>query len=580
MATTNKYDRQLRLWGSTGQKLLSESVVILVNTSTSGTETLKNLVLPGIGSFHIIDDVVVPAAGNNGSLETKPFTNFFVVPPMEETPRARIATEYLSELNPDVRGTFTHVSSLANVHLGEIMEDVVRKNGNGRVLVIGADLPPLISKRLSQVCWDSEFPLLLVKSYGLIGSVRVQTSYHPIIESKPDNTKPDLRLAQEDIKFPELHQYAKSINLNQLDNQEHGHVPYVVILLKALDQWRHAFAKGESSKIPKTLDEKSSFRQIIKSMSRNWNNEVNFQEADENAYLAYTVEELPFEMQDLLFRAEERIKSKKSSLGSVTAFDVLLVSLKRFIDHQERLPLNGSIPDMTSSTELYISLQSLYKKKAEEDKEYIQDIVQNVLNELYDDSDESVRISMSNDDVGTLCKNVFNIRLIQTRSFFDEFTSKFSNDDEKEEIVEDIISLAYESYEVPSHTPLLWYISLRACDSFYEKHGYYPGKDERALAQESDACELQRHIEVIVKTLSLEDNHFMRTTLLSSDEETRMAHAREMTRYFNADIHNIASVIGGVASQEAVKLITSQYIPINSTYIYNGIASVGGVIRV
>lgn len=47
MATDNKYDRQLRLWGSGGQKALMEANILLVNAGATGTETLKNLVLPG-----------------------------------------------------------------------------------------------------------------------------------------------------------------------------------------------------------------------------------------------------------------------------------------------------------------------------------------------------------------------------------------------------------------------------------------------------------------------------------------------------------------------------------------------------
>lgn len=47
MATDNKYDRQLRLWGGSGQKALMEANILLVNAGATGTETLKNLVLPG-----------------------------------------------------------------------------------------------------------------------------------------------------------------------------------------------------------------------------------------------------------------------------------------------------------------------------------------------------------------------------------------------------------------------------------------------------------------------------------------------------------------------------------------------------
>ena len=47
MATDNKYDRHLRLWGGSGQKALMEANILLVNAGATGTETLKNLVLPG-----------------------------------------------------------------------------------------------------------------------------------------------------------------------------------------------------------------------------------------------------------------------------------------------------------------------------------------------------------------------------------------------------------------------------------------------------------------------------------------------------------------------------------------------------
>lgn len=54
---------------------------------------------------------------------------------------------------------------------------------------------------------------------------------------------------------------------------------------------------------------------------------------------------------------------------------------------------------------------------------------------------------------------------------------------------------------------------------------------------------------------------------------------KELTRYGNAEIHTIASVIGGVASQEAVKIVTGQYIPLDNTYIYNRMVSVAGVYK-
>lgn len=56
MATDNKYDRQIRIWGADGQKLLNEARILCLGISPAGTETLKNLVLPGIGHITIVSD--------------------------------------------------------------------------------------------------------------------------------------------------------------------------------------------------------------------------------------------------------------------------------------------------------------------------------------------------------------------------------------------------------------------------------------------------------------------------------------------------------------------------------------------
>ena len=61
MATTDKYDRQLRLWGAHGQRKIGTGKCIVLGTSSAGTETLKNLVLPGFGNIMIVDDKRVDA---------------------------------------------------------------------------------------------------------------------------------------------------------------------------------------------------------------------------------------------------------------------------------------------------------------------------------------------------------------------------------------------------------------------------------------------------------------------------------------------------------------------------------------
>jgi len=45
----------------------------------------------------------------------------------------------------------------------------------------------------------------------------------------------------------------------------------------------------------------------------------------------------------------------------------------------------------------------------------------------------------------------------------------------------------------------------------------------------------------------------------------------EMCRFGAAEMHSIASLLGGVASQEVIKMITHQYVPLDNTLIFNGI---------
>jgi amyloid beta precursor protein binding protein 1 len=94
MATDDKYDRQLRLWGAHGQRLLATSHVVLLGATGAGTETLKNLILPAVGRFTIVDDQLVTMrdCGNN----------FFVTVGQVGENRARVTCENLNELNPDV----------------------------------------------------------------------------------------------------------------------------------------------------------------------------------------------------------------------------------------------------------------------------------------------------------------------------------------------------------------------------------------------------------------------------------------------------------------------------------------------
>lgn len=113
----DKYDRQLRLWGAEGQRRLASAHVLLVRAGATGAETLKNLVLPGVQRFTVLDDALVSKADATN--------NFFVSDAALGRPRAEVVTNLLLEMNRDVAGSFRHASPLAvfqdGANLVEIM---------------------------------------------------------------------------------------------------------------------------------------------------------------------------------------------------------------------------------------------------------------------------------------------------------------------------------------------------------------------------------------------------------------------------------------------------------------------------
>lgn len=48
-------------------------------------------------------------------------------------------------------------------------------------------------------------------------------------------------------------------------------------------------------------------------------------------------------------------------------------------------------------------------------------------------------------------------------------------------------------------------------------------------------------------------------------------------RFADHEVANMAALLGGLVAQEAIKIITRQYTPINNTCIFNGIASTSNV---
>ena len=77
------------------------------SASPAGVETLKNLVLPGIGHFTVVDTKTIDSSDINSNFFTRTLGR----------PRAQEVLELLGELNPDVSGDYDSTRDLVGYDL-------------------------------------------------------------------------------------------------------------------------------------------------------------------------------------------------------------------------------------------------------------------------------------------------------------------------------------------------------------------------------------------------------------------------------------------------------------------------------
>ena len=519
-----RYDRQLRLWGDHGQSALESAHVCLVNATGIGAEILKNLVLPGIGTFTIVDSNHVAV----GDLDS----NFFIPSNKVGTHRGSCVAETLRELNADVR------SIVCSENLDYILDNSPHFFDNFTIVIVN-DVSEDRLRRLAANLWSNNTPLLVARSYGMVGYLRLVVKSHEVIESHPDNAHEDLRI---DVPFSSLVEHMNQFDLDAMDNTKHGNIPFLIILFKYVDIWK----SNHNGNAPKNYREKKEFKELIRNGIRCNNDgvpldEENFGEAISNVNSLLIPTTVPSQVCDIL-----NDDCSKSLTNQSSNFWILVRALNEFITNEGGgcLPVRGSIPDMMSSSDLYISLQRIYQTKALNDIQ----LVAQYVNELLVSVDRPEHV-ISDQEIKMFCRNAAFLRLVRTRSLSDEL------------IRPNVSQLATELSNPDSN--FVYYVLLRAAQVFYTRFKMYPGNTD--LPFESDIAQLKSIVSSLLVEWGLSD-------CIISDE-----YIHEFCRFGAADLHSVAAYIGGVASQEVIKVITRQYVPINNTYIYNAASSTSNV---
>ncbi|CAG9856925.1 unnamed protein product [Phyllotreta striolata] len=513
---SKKYDRQLRLWGDHGQKLLENSKVCLINATALGTEILKSLILPGIGSFTIVDGEKVT--------EEDIGSNFFLESDSIGLSRAQVATQCLLEHNPDVRGDYIDESP---EHVMSHTQDFFNKF----TVVIATSLPEKVLIPLSKHLWESDVPFVVCRSIGFLGYIRLQIKEHTVIEAHPDSENPDLRLL---TPWRSLKEHLENIDVAMLDPKTRSHTPSLIILYYYLSKYKEL----NGGQIPQTRQEKEALRKMIRDSPVADEGstrilEENFEEAIRfiNTCLKHPV--IPRDVQKVL--DDDCCKNITQNSSS---FWIMCAALREFVECEGSLPIRGSLPDMAADTTSYIALQQLYNRHAETQAEVIYRKASDIARDLGLPLD-----TITQNEVKLLCRHAGELKVIRGSCIADEYERT---------------QLDLSFYLEDPDSLMFYYVILRGLERFISEFNTYPGQFDDQV--EPDVLKLKS----IIGKLLCEWN---------CSQVLRDERVHEVCRYGGAEIHSVSAVLGGCAAHEAIKLITHQYKPLDNAFIYDAISS-------
>lgn len=524
MTDSERYDRQIRLWGPHGQAAIQSSTILFLGSDSIASEFLKNMVLHGVNNIIIVDNAIT----NEKDLGT----NFFVNESSIGKNRAETVASLLTELNPSSKiqafdGDPNDLESFEKA--SELLK------GSECYVLTSGNLKPSFLNRLADMCSEKGFKQAHIQTSGFFGVFYLDGGLHHFFEGSSQSKYPleELRVMN---PFEELAEFWESIDFDQLSDTEHAHIVYPAILYKVRKQLL------DELKVPKlSKANENDIRTRIDSLRRKKVNpspeedpylpEVCFDEAQENITLIYGEPRVPILVNDFFQLLEDKSIYEK---GKNILFWELLFATKRFYDKHGALPHYGGCPDMEASSELYRKQKNVYRERAKKDwMEIAEDLKSNGI-----DPDKDL------ETFDRFSKNVWRVGGILYQPF-------------KEQIV-----------RLPNQFMLYDSTSIRlgiVQDLFIAARNFLEANDRVPTNTKEDYEKLMEEME----KLKEED----KADIPFPDEflDERPKYVLEFCRYKGEVFPSVVATFAAMLAQEVTKLIIKQANPVPGVVIYDAI---------
>ena len=351
-----------------------------------------------------------------------------------------------------------------------------------------------------------------------------------------------------------------------MNAHDKGHIPYLCLLLHYLDVWK----EKHDGKVPDSYREKQEFRDSY--VRKGSPDEENFDEA-----CAAVLKSLNPPTPSSAVREILNAPEAKDLNATSPPFWVIANAIQQFYAEHGELPLPGGVPDMKAQSADYIKLQNIYKTKAKEDCAEVLATVR----QIEKATGRSPKLAIDEKEVENFCKGAAHIHLVRGRRL------QIVQPGERVTFGDRAKALAFELTNPESL--IGEYITFLAWDEFVATHttpsNDMGGEGLRVPGSNDSEFEIDKERMIgithkIVDDLINEANTHIDDPEYSGLKDKVSSICVEMVRAGGGELHNIASLTGGLIAQEVIKAITRQYIPVDNTCLFDGVTSRTCVLRV
>lgn len=385
----------------------------------------------------------------------------------------------------------------------------------------------------------------------------------PVVDTHPDPASTqDLRLVNpwQDLLFFKDEQFG---DLDSMNDHEHSHVPYVILLLHYLAEWKASHGGNP----PASYSEKKEFKAIVEKGARTHNadgGEENFDEAAAAVLKSLNPPSISSGLREVFDDEECQVPRSANFWYIAHAIHTF------FQNHNGLLPIPGTLPDMKAQSADYIRLQTIYRNKARADVTEVTATVRKL-----EDGNNST-LPVPDTEIEAFCKNAAFVKLIRGRPLrvWHQPSSVDWAGHEK--------TLCRQLQDPDSLLPV--YIAFQAYDNF---HALLASRPESVTINAKDHRQGEPNMCIDHMTQYAEELIDKLLEAGAGGEDDKVAiRARvddvlkELDRADGAELHNISALTGGMVAQEVIKVITKQYVPVDNTCVFDGIASKTAVLNI